>query len=163
MNPIIRLSAALAAVAAYFPSQGAPKPKPVNIVLIFMDDMGYGDLGCYGATGYTTPNLDKMASQGVRFTNFVSAQAVCSASRAGIMTGCYPNRVGISGALMPDSKIGLNPDEETIAEVLKKQNYKTAAIGKWHLGCLKEFLPLQQGFDEYLGLPYSNDMWPVYY
>lgn len=163
MNPIIRLSAALAAVAAYFPTQGAPKPKPVNIVLIFMDDMGYGDLGCYGATGYTTPNLDRMASQGVRFTNFVSAQAVCSASRAGIMTGCYPNRVGISGALMPDSKIGLNPEEETIAEVLKKQNYKSAAIGKWHLGHLKEFLPLQQGFDEYLGLPYSNDMWPVYY
>lgn len=163
MNPILRLSAALAAVAAYFPSQGAPKPKPVNIVLIFMDDMGYGDLGCYGATGYTTPNLDNMASQGVRFTNFVSAQAVCSASRAGIMTGCYPNRVGISGALMPDSKIGLNPEEETIAEVLKKQNYKSAAIGKWHLGHLKEFLPLQQGFDEYLGLPYSNDMWPVYY
>ena len=163
MNQIIRLSAALAAVAAYLPSQGATKPKPVNIVLIFMDDMGYGDLGCYGATGYTTPNLDKMASQGVRFTNFVSAQAVCSASRAGIMTGCYPNRVGISGALMPDSKIGLNPEEETIAEVLKKQNYKSAAIGKWHLGHLKEFLPLQQGFDEYLGLPYSNDMWPVYY
>ena len=163
MNTILRCSAALASIAVCSPTFSAPRPKPVNIVLIFMDDMGYGDLGCYGATGYTTPNLDKMASQGVRFTNFVSAQAVCSASRAGIMTGCYPNRVGISGALMPDSKIGLNPEEETIAEVLKKQNYKSAAIGKWHLGHLKEFLPLQQGFDEYLGLPYSNDMWPVYY
>jgi len=163
MNTILRFSAALASIAVCSPTISARKPKPVNIVLIFMDDMGYGDLGCYGATGYTTPNLDKMASQGVRFTNFVSAQAVCSASRAGIMTGCYPNRVGISGALMPDSKIGLNPEEETIAEVLKKQNYKSAAIGKWHLGHLKEFLPLQQGFDEYLGLPYSNDMWPVYY
>jgi arylsulfatase A-like enzyme len=144
---------------------GSPKDKPQNpnIILIFMDDMGYGDLSCYGATQYKTPNLDKLASQGIRFTNFVSAQAVCSASRAGIMTGCYPNRVGISGALFPDAKIGLNPSEETIAEVLKKQDYKTAAIGKWHLGHLREFLPLQQGFDEYLGLPYSNDMWPVNY
>lgn len=144
---------------------GSPKDKPQNpnIILIFMDDMGYGDLSCYGATQYKTPNLDKLASQGIRFTNFVSAQAVCSASRAGIMTGCYPNRVGISGALFPDSPIGLNPSEETIPEVLKKQDYKSAAIGKWHLGHLREFLPLQQGFDEYLGLPYSNDMWPVNY
>jgi len=163
MNTILRYSAALASIAVCSPTFGVPRPKPVNIVLIFMDDMGYGDLGCYGATGYKTPNLDRMAAQGVRFTNFVSAQAVCSASRAGIMTGCYPNRVGISGALMPDSKIGLNPDEETIPEILKKQHYKSIAIGKWHLGHLKEFLPLQQGFDEYLGLPYSNDMWPVYY
>lgn len=143
--------------------QSLPKPQKPNVVLIFMDDMGYGDLSCYGALQYKTPNLDKLASQGVRFTNFVSAQAVCSASRAGILTGCYPNRFGISGALMPDAKIGLNPDEETIPEVLKKRNYKTAAVGKWHLGHLREFLPLQQGFDEYLGLPYSNDMWPVNY
>jgi arylsulfatase A-like enzyme len=163
MNPILRYSTILAASAVCFPAFGTPKPKPTNIVVIFIDDMGYGDLGCYGATGYTTPNLDKMASQGIRFTNFVAAQAVCSASRAGILTGCYPNRVGISGALMPDSKIGLNPDEETIAEVLKQQHYKSIAIGKWHLGRAKEFLPLQQGFDEYLGIPYSNDMWPVYY
>ncbi len=143
--------------------QFLPKPQTPNVVLIFMDDLGYGDLSCYGALQYKTPNLDRLASQGVRFTNFVSAQAVCSASRAGILTGCYPNRVGISGALMPDAKIGLNPDEETIPEVLKKRNYKTAAVGKWHLGHLREFLPLQQGFDEYLGLPYSNDMWPVNY
>ena len=163
MQKKLRFPAILAAAVACLPAFSAPKPKLPNIIVVFIDDMGYGDLGCYGATGYSTPNLDKMASQGVRFTNFVAAQAVCSASRAGILTGCYPNRVGISGALMPDSKIGLNPDEETIAEVLKKQNYKTAAIGKWHLGCLKAFLPLQQGFDEYLGLPYSNDMWPVYY
>lgn len=161
MNAILRYSTALAGLAAAVPVFGASTPKPVNIIVVFIDDMGYGDLGCYGATGYKTPNIDRMAAQGVRFTNFVAAQAVCSASRAGIMTGCYPNRVGISGALMPDSKIGLNPEEETMAEVLKKQQYKTAAIGKWHLGCLKEFLPLQQGFDEYLGLPYSNDMWPV--
>lgn len=159
----VQNTAVLAALMACCPQQGDAKTKPVNIVLVFIDDMGFGDLGCYGATGYKTPNLDRMASQGVRFTNFVSAQAVCSASRAGIMTGCYPNRVGISGALMPDSKIGLNPDEETIAEILKPQQYKSIAIGKWHLGCQKQFLPLQQGFDEYLGLPYSNDMWPVNY
>lgn len=163
MNPILRYSALLASATACFPVFSAPKLKPVNIIVVFIDDMGYGDLGCYGATGYTTPNLDRMASQGIRFTNFVSAQAVCSASRAGILTGCYPNRVGISGALMPDSKIGLNPDEETIPEILKQRHYKTAAIGKWHLGHVKEFLPMQQGFDEYLGIPYSNDMWPVYY
>lgn len=139
----------------------APKTNYPNIILIFCDDMGYGDLSCYGAFQYKTPNLDKLASQGMRFTNFLAAQPVCSASRAGILTGCYPNRVGISMALFPDSKIGLNPSEETIAEVLKKRNYKTAAIGKWHLGHLYEFLPLQQGFDEYFGIPYSNDMWPV--
>jgi arylsulfatase len=163
MNTFVGCTAAFAAVTACLSVYSAPKAKPVNIVLVFIDDMGYGDLGCYGATGYKTPNLDRMASQGVRFTNFVSAQAVCSASRAGIMTGCYPNRVGISGALMPDSKIGLNPDEETIAEILKPQQYKSIAIGKWHLGYQKEFLPLQQGFDAYFGLPYSNDMWPVNY
>ncbi len=142
-------------------STPAQKPQNPNIVLIFIDDLGYGDLSCYGASQYKTPNLDRMAAQGIRFTTFMAAQAVCSASRAGIMTGCYPNRVGISGALMPDAKIGLNPSEETIAEVLKKRNYKSCAIGKWHLGYQHQFLPLQQGFDEYLGLPYSNDMWPV--
>ncbi len=141
----------------------SPKTQQPNVVLIFIDDMGYGDLSCFGATQYKTPNIDRIASQGIRFTNFYAAQAVCSASRAGLMTGCYPNRVGISGALMPTAEIGLNPEEETIAEVLKKKNYKTAAIGKWHLGRPQQFLPLQQGFDEYLGLPYSNDMWPVYY
>ncbi|HET6558244.1 MAG TPA: sulfatase [Prolixibacteraceae bacterium] len=137
--------------------------KKPNVVLIFVDDMGYGDLGSYGAIQYKTPHLDRMANQGVRFTSFYAVQAVCSASRAGILTGCYPNRVGITGALFPNSKIGLNPEEELIPEVLKKQNYKTAAIGKWHLGDALPFLPLQQGFDEYLGLPYSNDMWPVNY
>lgn len=163
MNPIVSCSAALAAVAACFPSQGATRHKPVNFVVIYLDDVGYGDLTLTGATGYRTPNLDKMAQKGVFFSHYYSPQAVCSASRAGLMTGCYPNRVGISGALGPNSKVGLNPAEETIAEVLKKRDYKTAAIGKWHLGDRKEFLPLQQGFDEYLGLPYSNDMWPVNY
>lgn len=163
MNPIVSCSAALAAVAACFPSQGAPKHKPVNFVVIYLDDVGYGDITLTGATGYRTPNIDKMAKKGVFFTHYYSPQAVCSASRVGLLSGCYPNRVGISGALGPNSKVGLNPAEETIAEVLKKRNYKCGAIGKWHLGDHKEFLPLQQGFDEYLGLPYSNDMWPVNY
>jgi len=134
-----------------------------NFVIIFADDLGYGDLGSYGASGFVTPNLDKLASQGTRFTNFYAAQAVCSASRAGLLTGCYPNRVGISGALMPWSKVGLNPNETTIAEMLKPLGYATSIVGKWHLGYQEEFLPLQQGFDEYYGLPYSNDMWPVNY
>ena len=136
-----------------------PESKP-NIILIFMDDMGYGDLGCYGALQYRTPILDQLAMEGMRFTNFMSAQAVCSASRAALLTGCYPNRVGISGALFPNAKVGLHESEITIAEVLKPLGYATAIFGKWHLGDNRRFLPLQQGFDEYLGIPYSNDMWP---
>jgi arylsulfatase len=132
-----------------------------NVVIIFTDDQGYGDVGCYGATGYTTPNLDKMASQGMRFTNHYSAQPVCSASRAGLLTGCYPNRIGISGALFPHHEVGLNPEELTIAEMLKAKGYATAIYGKWHLGHHEMFLPLQHGFDEYVGVPYSNDMWPI--
>ncbi|NQU88296.1 MAG: sulfatase [Mariniphaga sp.] len=134
--------------------------KP-NIVLVFTDDQGYGDIGCFGATGFQTPNIDKLASQGMRFTNFYSAQPVCSASRAGLLTGCYPNRIGFSGALFPYHRIGINSEELTIAEMLKEQGYATAAFGKWHLGHHKEFLPLQHGFDEYVGIPYSNDMWPL--
>ncbi len=132
-----------------------------NVVLIFIDDMGYGDIGTYGAVDYETPNLDKFAAEGMRFTNFYAAQAVCSASRAGLLTGCYPNRIGISGALMPWAKHGLSDKEMTIAELLKQKGYATGMAGKWHLGHQKPFLPLQHGFDEYLGLPYSNDMWPV--
>ena len=137
--------------------------RPPNIVLIFMDDMGYGDLSCYGALEVQTPNLDRLASEGIRYTNFLSSQAVCSASRASLMTGCYANRVGISGALFPGSQIGISKDEMTIAELLKQKSYTTAIFGKWHLGDSKEFLPLQHGFDEYFGIPYSNDMWPVDY
>ena len=137
-----------------------PYTEKPNVVIIFIDDEGYGDVGCYGATGFETPNLDQMAANGMRFTNFYSAQAVCSASRAGLLTGCYPNRIGISGALFPFDEVGLNTDEYTIAEMLKDQGYATACFGKWHLGWQKEFLPLQHGFDEYVGLPYSNDMWP---
>lgn len=131
-----------------------------NIVLIYADDLGYGDLGTYGALQYQTPNLDKLAAEGMRFTNFEVAQAVCSASRAGILTGCYPNRIGIHGALNPHAKIGLNPEEVTIAELVKEAgDYRTAMYGKWHLGHLQPFLPSRQGFDEYVGVPYSNDMW----
>ena len=134
-----------------------------NIVLIFADDLGYGDLSCYGALNITTPHLDQLARDGMKFTQFYSVQAVCSASRAALLTGCYPNRIGISGAYFPGSNQGLNPQEETIAELLKPMGYATAIYGKWHLGHLQEFLPLQHGFDEYFGIPYSNDMWPVDY
>lgn len=132
-----------------------------NIVLIFTDDQGYGDLGVYGATGYVTPNIDRLAAQGMRFTSFYSAQPVCSASRAGLLTGCYPNRIGISGALFPYDTVGIHNGELTIAEMLKAKGYATAIFGKWHLGWQQQFLPLQHGFDEFTGLPYSNDMWPV--
>jgi arylsulfatase A-like enzyme len=141
----------------------AQKSKTPNIILIFMDDMGNGDLGATGALEYQTPAIDKMAGEGIRFTNFLSAQAVCSASRAGLLTGCYPNRIGITGALFPNSKKGINPEETTMAELLKQKGYTTSIIGKWHLGDSREFLPLQHGFDEYFGIPYSNDMWPVDY
>jgi arylsulfatase len=125
-----------------------------------MDDMGYGDLGITGTINYDTPNIDKIAGEGMRFTRFYVAQPVSGASRAGLMTGCYSNRVGITGAPMPTSTIGISDDEETIAEVLKKKGYATAAYGKWHLGHHQQFLPVHHGFDEYYGIPYSNDMWP---
>jgi len=135
-------------------------PLP-NIILIFIDDLGYGDLGCYGATGYKTPNLDRLAAEGMKFNDFYAPQGVCTASRAGLLTGCYPNRIGLTGAFSPRTKHGINGDEITIAEMLKEQGYATAIFGKWHLGHHQQFLPLQHGFDEFTGLPYSNDMWPV--
>lgn len=150
---IFMLSLSLASLA---------QDKP-NVILIMMDDLGYGDISSYGATGYATPQIDQMAKNGVRFTHFLSAQAVCSASRAGLLTGCYPNRIGISGALFPNSRIGINASEETIAELLHSNGYATGMFGKWHLGDRKDFLPMQHGFDEYVGIPYSNDMWPVEY
>jgi arylsulfatase A-like enzyme len=137
------------------------KQSTPNIVLILMDDMGYGDIGRTGANQYDTPNLNRLANQGMQFTWYYCPQAVSSASRAGLLTGCYPNRIGISGALMPWSKVGISSEEKTIAEILRPKGYHTCIIGKWHLGHLKEFLPLQHGFDEYFGIPYSNDMWPV--
>lgn len=136
--------------------------KPPNIVLIFTDDQGYGDLGVFGAEGYQTPHLDQMARDGTQFTNFHVANAVCSASRASLLTGCYSNRLGIFGALSHQSEHGLNPKEETIAEIVKPLGYATAIFGKWHLGHKEPFLPTKQGFDEFFGLPYSNDMWPYH-
>lgn len=153
----------LAALGSSCRKESPPPQRLPNIVLIFMDDMGYADVGCYGAVGYETPNIDRLAEQGMRFTSFYVAQAVCSASRAALLTGCYPNRVGIFGAYNDQANVGIHPEEETIAEVLKKKGYATACFGKWHLGHHHPFLPLQNGFDEYLGLPYSNDMWPVEY
>ncbi len=143
---------------------GCQKNKQPNVVIIFTDDQGYADLGCYGANDFETPHLDRLAENGVRFTNFHVSTAVCSASRASLLTGCYNERLSVRGAYMPwDSLKGLNPEEVTIADMLKTKGYKTGMVGKWHLGHNKAFLPLQQGFDEYYGIPYSNDMWPVDY
>jgi arylsulfatase A len=131
-----------------------------NVVIIFTDDQGYQDVGCFGAKGFTTPNLDNMAVEGMRFSNFYVASAVCSPSRAALLTGSYPVRVGVPSVLHPVSPTGLDPSEITIAEILKEQGYATACVGKWHLGDHSSMMPTNQGFDEYFGLPYSNDMWP---
>jgi arylsulfatase A-like enzyme len=156
---LISLAASVAFTSAASAQAPAPK-RPPNIILIYADDLGYADLGCFGAQKIKTPHLDRMAKEGVRFTSFYTAQAVCSASRAALMTGRYSNRVGILSALGPASKQGLAPGERTIADLLKALGYATAIIGKWHLGHLAEHLPTRHGFDEYYGLPYSNDMWP---
>jgi arylsulfatase len=140
--------------------QAHAQPSTPNIVLVYFDDMGYGDLSRNGAIGYRTPHMDRLASDGLYFSQFYSAQAVCSASRAGLLTGCYPNRIGFSGALDHTAKTGIAPSEITIAEMLKTRGYATAAYGKWHLGHLAPFLPTNNGFDEFYGIPYSNDMWP---
>lgn len=132
---------------------------PPNVVVVFIDDMGYADIGPLGCERYATPHLDRMAAEGRVFTDFHAATAVCSASRAALLTGCYPERVSVLGALFPRARNGLHPDEVTIAELCKSRGYATACVGKWHLGDLPEFLPTRQGFDEWLGLPYSNDMW----
>ncbi len=136
-----------------------------NIILILADDMGYGDLCCYGASSYSTPAIDRMAAEGMRFTQFYVAGSTCVPSRAGLMTACYPNRIGLTN-LRPgstNSEIGIHPSEETLAELFKKGGYITGLFGKWHLGNAFPFLPLQQGFDEYTGLLYSNDMWHLNY
>jgi arylsulfatase A len=138
------------------------RQRPPNVIIVFTDDQGYGDAGVYGATNDPTPNIDRLAREGMRFTDFYVAQAVCSASRAALLTGCYPNRIGIHGALGPNSTHGLHPEEMTLARLLKQRGYATAIFGKWHLGHHRAFLPLRHGFDEFLGLPYSNDMWPFH-
>ncbi len=163
-KPLTLLLTSLVASAIFAESNAtaAETGRPPNVVIIFMDDMGYADIGPFGAKGYETPNLDRLASEGRKFTDFYVTQAVCSASRAGLMTGCYNVRVSILGALGPGANYGINADETTIAEICKQKGYATACYGKWHLGHHKKFLPLQHGFDDYFGLPYSNDMWPYH-
>ncbi|MDZ4782086.1 MAG: sulfatase [Planctomycetia bacterium] len=152
---------ALLSLATYGHAAATAAPTP-NVVLIYIDDLGYGDLGCYGAKDYRTPHLDRMAAEGARLTRFYTAQPVCSASRAALLTGCYSNRVGFHGALNPWTRFGIHDGETTLAEVLKSRGYATAIYGKWHLGHQPQFLPTRHGFDEYFGLPYSNDMWPYH-
>ena len=149
----------LAAIELHQTVLGATKP---NIVLILADDLGYGDLGCYGANKNAPPVLDQLAREGTLFTQFEVSQAVCTASRASLLTGCYANRVGMSGALNHTSTRGLAPSETTLAELCRSQGYATAAFGKWHLGHQPEFLPTRQGFDVFAGLPYSNDNGPLH-
>lgn len=151
----------LGAAALTVPGCAKPTTRKPNFVIIFTDDQGYADVGCFGAEGFETPNLDRMAAEGAKFTSFYSAAPVCTPARAALLTGCYPMRVSIPRVLFPRDNIGLNPDEITIADVLKTRGYATCCIGKWHLGHLPEFLPTRQGFDYYFGLPYSNDMGPL--
>jgi arylsulfatase A-like enzyme len=159
----MRTYALAALVATTIPAtllaQPATADRP-NVVMIYCDDMGYGDLGCFGARGYATPNLDRMAAEGARFTDFYVSSAVCSASRSALMTGCYHERVGIRGALGPKSKVGLAHSETTMAEMFRSAGYATGMAGKWHLGARPSQAPIHHGFDEFLGLPYSGDMWP---
>ena len=144
------------------------KTRGPNFVIILTDDQGYSDVGCYGAQGFETPNLDRMAEEGVRFTDFYVAAPSCTPSRAALLTGCYPQRVSLPYVLFPSgpewtkdrTEIGINSSEQTIAELLKSRGYATGCFGKWHLGHHKKFLPTRHGFDEYFGLPYSNDMRP---
>jgi arylsulfatase A-like enzyme len=157
----------LALTHASNPSLGAERRELTarpNFILINCDDLGYGDLGCYGATRQRTPNIDRLAKEGTRFTSFYSSSGVCTPSRASLMTGCYPRRVNMHTngvgywVLFPGNERGLNPSEITLAEVLRGAGYATACIGKWHLGDQAPFLPTQQGFDRYFGIPFSNDM-----
>ena len=160
-SPLRLVAAAILASALTLQAVDAAN-RPPNIVIVFTDDQGYADVGCFGAQGFETPNLDRMAAEGMRFTNFYVAQAVCGASRAALLTGCYPNRIGMLGAPSHATKYGIHPDEMLLSELVKQNGYATAAFGKWHLGHRTPSLPLQHGFDEYFGLPYSNDMWPYH-
>ena len=141
-------------------SQNDEQVGPPNIVIILTDDLGYADVGVFGAEGFSTPNLDRLASEGLRFTSFYAAESVCSPTRASLMTGSYPLRAGVHHVIFPATLWGLNPEEITVAEVARSAGYATAAIGKWHLGDHPVFMPLNHGFDTYFGIPYSNDMSP---
>ena len=147
------------AAAAILPKTVIGSEKPLNVVLVFCDDLGYGDIAVYGGAN-PTPNLVKFAAEGMRFTNLDSADPVCSPSRASLLTGRYPTRVGVPRVLFPKDTGGLNLNEVTLADMLKTRGYKTCAVGKWHLGLPEKYLPTSRGFDEYLGVPYSVDMEP---
>lgn len=140
------------------------QPTSPNIILIFCDDLGFADLSSYGSVWNQTPEIDRMAVEGVRFTDFYAGAPVCTPSRAGLMTGCYARRVDLDldvnnrWVLFPKAQKGINPEETTLPEALKEAGYATAIIGKWHLGDQPEFLPVRHGFDYWFGLPYSNDM-----
>ena len=158
----MRFALALLLLASCAGEPATERGRPPNIVIILTDDQGYADVGCFGAQGIRTPNLDRMAREGMRFTDFYVAQAVCSASRAALMTGCYPNRVGLQGALNHQSPIGIHEDEVLVPQLCRSRGYATAAFGKWHLGCQPKFMPLRHGFDEFFGTPYSNDNGPLH-
>ena len=158
-DSLLVAACALAECAAVMPAAAASPEKP-NIVLILTDDQGYADVGKFGAEGFVTPHLDRMADEGAVFRNFHVAQPVCSASRAALLTGCYSNRIGIHLALGPNSKVGLGDQETTLAQLLKQQGYATCLLGKWHLGDAPEFMPLRHGFDEFFGFAFSHDYWP---
>ncbi|HCD53373.1 MAG TPA: N-acetylgalactosamine-6-sulfatase [Balneolaceae bacterium] len=144
-------------------SNPEPTSELPNIIHVFVDDLGYGDVGAFGATDIKTPNIDRIADEGIKFTEFYSASSICSPSRAALLTGRYPQRMGIGQVFFPESFTGMPEEEITIAELLKKKEYATAIVGKWHLGHRKQYLPLNQGFDYYFGIPYSNDMESVVY
>ena len=152
--------ASVATTALFSTAHAATDSTRPNIVIILTDDQGYADVGKFGAEGFETPNLDRMADEGAIFRNFHVAQPICSASRAALLTGCYPNRIGIHGALGPHSRVGLSDDEMTLAQLVKQRGYATAMFGKWHLGDSPQFMPLHHGFDIYFGLALSVDMWP---
>jgi len=154
------LTAAAIALNGCESSLQASRIDKPNVIIIFCDDVGYADVGVFGAKGYKTPHLDRMAAEGVKFTDFYAAAPSCTPSRAALMTGCYPQRVSLPNVIGPSAKVGISSDEMTIAEVLKPLGYATACYGKWHLGHQSKFLPMRHGFDDYFGLPYSNDMWP---
>lgn len=146
-------------LALFLLAQPLPAAESPNFIIVLTDDQGYGDLGCYGSPDIKTPNIDRMANEGLRLTDFYVAAPACTPSRAALLTGCYPKRVGLAGMLItPGNTRGLSPDEVTLAELLKSAGYATALIGKWHLGHTPEMMPLRQGFDEFYGVPYSNDM-----
>ena len=156
LRKVVSLAVLFVSSALVVTAQAVPPP---NVVIIFSDDQGYGDVGVYGATEFRTPHLDRMAGEGARFTSFYVAAPVCTPSRAALLTGSYPVRVGLGRrVLFPYSKTGLHADEITLAELLKTRGYATGIVGKWHLGHHQKFLPTRQGFDTYFGIPYSNDM-----